>query len=252
MDRMRFTFSDTIAGYVTSFDPAKQTFGLKTTDGREFPVKLTSLTYAELLRNLGEPFQDPGAPFERMLSPGRYLFAYGTFFPEGGDWTFEAKRIIYTGRADHEFRFEAGDWWINQIRELAEFYLNAQFPEGEIDYRNYRTHLTLEGQKIPGTRQETDTISRMIYGFASAYLLTGVDRYLEAAEKGTEYLRAHLRGVDEEEGIVYWYHAIDVQGGRERKISHRSSATTTTRFRRTSRSTRSPARPRPSGSPAIR
>lgn len=219
MDRMRFTFSDTIAGYVTSFDPVKQTFGLKTTDGREFPVKLTSLTYAELLRNLGEPFQDPGAPFERMLSPGRYLFAYGTFFPEGGDWTFEAKRIIYTGRADHEFRFEAGDWWINQIRELAEFYLNAQFPEGEIDYRNYRTHLTLEGQKIPGTRQETDTISRMIYGFASAYLLTGVDKYLEAAEKGTEYLRAHLRGVDEEEGIVYWYHAIDVQGGRERKIS---------------------------------
>jgi mannose/cellobiose epimerase-like protein (N-acyl-D-glucosamine 2-epimerase family) len=218
MDKMRFTFSDTIAGYVTSFDPAKETFGLKTTDGREFAVKLTALTYSEVLRNLGEPFQDPGAPWEKMLSPGRYLFAYGTFFPDGGDWTFEAKRIIYTGKTDHEFRFEAGDWWVNQIRELAEFYLHAQFPEGEIDYKNYRTHLTLEGQKIESTRQETDTISRMVYGFASAYLLTGVDRYLECAEKGTEYLRNHLRGVDEEEGIVYWYHATDVQGGRERKI----------------------------------
>ncbi|HEY4025259.1 MAG TPA: AGE family epimerase/isomerase, partial [Candidatus Dormibacteraeota bacterium] len=80
------------------------------------------------------------------------------------------------------------------------------------------TQLTLEGQKIPSTRQETDTISRMVYGFATAYLLTGVDRYLEAAEKGTEYLREHLRAIDRDEEIVYWYHAVDVKDGRERKI----------------------------------
>jgi hypothetical protein len=84
MDNMHFTFSDTIAGYVTSSDQAVGTFGLKTTDGREFQIKLTDATYAEMVRNLGEPWQDPGAPMAELLTPGRYLFAYGIFYPENG------------------------------------------------------------------------------------------------------------------------------------------------------------------------
>ena len=236
-EKMHFTFADTIAGYVTRAEasspaplsptPAptgsKKTFHLKTSDGKEFQVKLTNTTYAELIRNLDEPFQDPGASLESLITPGRYLFAYGIFYPEAGageiqNYTFEAKHIVLVGRNANEYRFEAQDWWIRQIRSLAEFYFNAQFPDGNIDYRTYRTNLTLEGQKIESTRQETDTISRMIYGFATAYLLTGEDRYLEAAEKGTEYLREHMRAVDESENIAYWYHAMDVRGGRERKI----------------------------------
>jgi mannose/cellobiose epimerase-like protein (N-acyl-D-glucosamine 2-epimerase family)/anti-anti-sigma regulatory factor len=213
-----FTFSDTVAGYVTSVDASNQTFTMKTSDEKEFQVRLTDTTYAELLRNLGEAFQDPGTSLENMLEPGRYLFACGIFYPEADDLRFEAKHIILAGRNADEYRFEAPDWWVQQIRALAEFYFNAQFPDGVVDYTNYRTHLTLEGQKIESTRQETDTISRMIYGFASAYLLTGEDRYLEAAEKGTEYLREHMRGIDEEENFVYWYHAMDVRNGRERKI----------------------------------
>ncbi len=217
-EKMLFTFSDTVAGYVTSVEADGKNFTLKTSDDREFHVSLTNATYAELVRNLGEPFQDPGVPLEKLLTPGRYLFACGIFYPEAGDLRFEAKHIILAGRNSDEYRFETPDWWVEQIRALADFYFNAQFPDGVVDYRNYRTHLTLEGQKIESTRQETDTISRMIYGFASAYLLTGEDRYLEAAEKGTEYLREHMRAVDEDENIVYWYHAMDVRGGRERKI----------------------------------
>jgi mannose/cellobiose epimerase-like protein (N-acyl-D-glucosamine 2-epimerase family) len=214
----RFTFSDTIAGYVTTFDAGKKMFGLKTTDEREFQVKLTDATYAEMIRNLNEPFQDPGAPLESMLVPDRYLFAYGVFYPEAGDYAFEAKHITFVGQHVGEYRFEKADWWIKQIRSLADFYYNAQFPDDVIDFRNYRTHLTIEGQKIESTRQETDTISRMIYGFASAYLLTGEDRYLNAAEKGTEYLRDNMRAIDTKEDIVYWYHAIDVVGSYARKI----------------------------------
>ena len=48
--------------------------------------------------------------------------------------------------------------------------------------------------------------------------MTGDDRYLEGAEKGTEYLREHMRFYDREENIVYWYHGIDVEGRRETKI----------------------------------
>jgi mannose/cellobiose epimerase-like protein (N-acyl-D-glucosamine 2-epimerase family)/anti-anti-sigma regulatory factor len=219
MDKMHFTFSDTIAGYITTTtDSSDGTFGLKTSDGREFQVKLTDATYAEVIRNPSEQYQDPGAAIPSLLTPGRFLFAYGVFYPEGEDYTFEAKRLVLVGRTGDGWRFESADWWINQISDLAKFYFNAQFPDGVIDYRNYRTQLTLEGQQIPSTRQETDTISRMVYGFASAYLLTGEDRYLQAAEKGTEYLREQMRAIDEEEKIVYWYHAADIHGDRKRNI----------------------------------
>ncbi len=218
MNKIDFSFSDTIAGYVTHYDPATGKFGLKTSDEREFEAKLTDTSYAELARNLGEPYQDCTSQIGAMLVPGRYLYAYGVFYSEQGDFKFEAKRIIFNGRKDKEFSFEKQNWWINQIRELGDFYLRAQFQGKEIDYRNYRTVLALTGEKKGDHRQETDTISRLVYGFASAYLMTGEESYLEAAEKGTQYLRDHMRFVDLDEGVVYFYHGIDVSGDRETKV----------------------------------
>jgi mannose/cellobiose epimerase-like protein (N-acyl-D-glucosamine 2-epimerase family)/anti-anti-sigma regulatory factor len=214
---VNFTFSDTIAGYVTSYDEATDTFGMKTPGGDEFKVTFGANCYAELVRNLGEPFQDCTGPMRSMLTPGRFLFTYGIFFPED-ELRYEVKHLIFLGRNPDEYRFEASDWWVKQVRQIADFYLKAQFPDGEVDYSQYRTQLTLEGTKVGSLRQETDTISRMIYGFASAYLMTGEDRFLEAAEKGTEYLRKHLRFIDHDKDIVYWYHGIDVKAGHERKI----------------------------------
>jgi mannose/cellobiose epimerase-like protein (N-acyl-D-glucosamine 2-epimerase family) len=218
MNKIDFTFSDTIAGYVTSFDSGKGIFSLKTSDGREYQVKLTATTYAELTRNLGEPYQDCTEQIASMLVPDRYMYAYGCFYPEQGDLKFEAKRIIFNGRTEKEYRFEKQNWWINQIRELGEFYLRAQFQDQPIDYRNYRTTLAITGEKKGDHRQETDTISRLVYGFATAYMMTGDERFLEAAEKGTEYLRDHMRFYDPDENLIYWYHGIDVSGNRETKV----------------------------------
>ena len=118
-----------------------------------------------------------------------------------------------------EYGFEKPNWWIRQIQALGEFYLRAQFGGKEVNYDNYRTVIKVTGEKDQDNyRQETDTISRLVYGFASAYMLTGDDRYLEGAEKGTEYLREHMRFVDLDEKIVYWYHGMDVSGRRETKI----------------------------------
>ncbi len=222
MSNMSFSFSDLIAGYVINFDSSKGdfgTFGLKTSDGRTFEVALTSMTYAELMRNLDEPYFDCTSQMSLMLVPNRYLFVYGIFYPEAGEYNFEAKHIVFLGKKENEYLFEKQDWWLKQIQSLANFYLKAQFEDGEIDYRNYRTGLGLVGSKEESNRQETDTISRLVYGFATAYMMTGDDRYLEAAEKGTEYLRKHMRFLDEGEGICYWYHAIDVKpDGSEHKI----------------------------------
>jgi len=217
MQNMNFTFSDLIAGYVKSFDFASNVFELDTSDGRTYSVMLTDNTYAEVVRNLGEPDINATDTIRDMLEPGRYLFVYGIFFPEEGK-PFEAKHIVLVGRSEKEHRTEAPDWWTQQIRELGKFYLKAQFGDGEIDYKYYRTELTLEGDHTRTARQETDTISRLVYGFASAFLLTGEEKFLEAAEKGTLYLRDHFRAVDTTEDVVYWYHAIDRTGDRVKKI----------------------------------
>jgi anti-anti-sigma factor len=216
VNELKFTFSDTIAGYVMSTDSSKNTFVVRTPGDKDFEIKIGANCYAEIVRNLGEGFQDAG-DMVSMLTPGRFLFAYGIYYPED-TVKFEAKHLIFVGRTPEEYRFEGQDWWVRQVREIGDFYLRAQFPDGEIDYRQYRTQLTLEGTKTGSLRQETDTISRMVYGFASAYLMTGEDRFLEAAERGTEYLREHMRFVDTDEDIVYWYHGIDVKAGHERKI----------------------------------
>jgi mannose/cellobiose epimerase-like protein (N-acyl-D-glucosamine 2-epimerase family) len=220
MNRIDFTFSDTIAGYVTEANPEQGTFSLKTTDGREFHASLTSTSYAELVRNLEEPYADCTAQLKQMLTPGRYLFAYGIFYPTLDSYRFDAKHLVLLGRDKDEYRFEAPDWWTNQVRALGDFYLRAQFPDGNIDYRNYRTSLSVTGAQKGDVRQETDTISRLVYGFATAFMMTGDERYLEGAKKGTDYLREHMRFVDRDEDIIYWYHAIDIdlKSNREEKI----------------------------------
>ncbi len=219
MNSLNFPFSDLIAGYVVDVEANDGVFTLKTSDDRLFKVSLTPMTYAELVRYLGEPYYDCTSQMTSMLVPQRYVFAYGVFYPEADETKFEAKHLVFVGRTESEYQFEKPNWWLKQVRELADFYLKSQFEDGEINYRGYRTDLSLVGAKKGSHRQETDTISRLVYGFATAYMMTGDDRYLEAAEKGTEYLRQHMRFLDCGEQICYWYHGIDVHADdSEQKI----------------------------------
>ncbi len=215
--KVDFSFSDLIAGYVTEFDSEKNIFSMKTSDGREFKVKLSAMAYAKLIQNFGEGYPDATSSMKAMLTPGRFLFTYGVFYPDSD--ILDAKQVIFAGRKSNEYVFERQDWWIQQIEALGKFYLKAQFGDGEYDYKKYRTSLDLAGiASTTNFRQETDTISRLVYGFATAFMMTGNDSFLKAAENGTQYLRDHMRFVDLDEGIVYWYHGIDVQGERETKI----------------------------------
>lgn len=219
MNQINFEFSDTIAGYIASFDSSRDTFILKTSDKREYAVKFSSGAYAWIINNMNEPRQWCGGQMRDMLEVGRHIFVYGIFYPEPAGHAIEAQYLVFSGPRINEFPFEKQDWWVRQIQSLGEFYLKAQFGDGPVDYTNYRTTITLDGKKAQDNyRQETDTISRLVYGFASAYMLTGDDRFLEGAEKGTEYLREHMRFVDLDEGITYWYHGIDVHGKQETKI----------------------------------
>lgn len=212
------TRSDTIAGTVAAHDVAAGSFDLTTADDRSYRVHVDDLTAAEFLRNLGQPYVDAGGHLANMLQPGRYVIVYGIFYPTLDGEVFSAKHVYLLGRGTDEFNFEEAGWWTHQLDQIAAFYRRAQFGDGEIDYDGYRTNIHLGGSKTESHVQETDTISRMIYGMASAYMLTGNDVYLEIAEKGTEYLRRHLRFVDNDNDVVYWYHGLKRNGVTSEKL----------------------------------
>ena len=221
--KIDFTFSDTISGYVVEFSRADRAFILETSDGRRYRENLTASAYARTVRNLDEGYQDAsGIMLELLSQPGQYVHTYGTFYPgvDGEEPVFEVQWLIFPGHTPLEFRHEGKDWWVQQITSIANSYLKWQFnyPAEPIDYHKYRTMLHLAGSKKGDYLQETDTISRMVYGFASAYMLTGNDAFLEGAEKGTDYLRDHLRFFDRDENLVYWYHGLKVDGDKETKL----------------------------------
>jgi len=216
-----FTFSDTVAGYVVAYNSQDQNLALRTSDGRVQQVYLTPETYARFSYNLNESYQDATGLIPSLLAlPRQFVFAYGTYYPGGPQSVFQAQWLVFPGRAPGVYRHEEPDWWINQSRSIGQCYLRWQFnyPGQEIDYRNYRTMLHLAGAKKGDYLQETDTISRMIYGLSTAYLLTGEDGFLEACEKGVLYLRDHMRFYDEDNDVVYWYHGIKVEGEKEHKL----------------------------------
>lgn len=220
---INFTFSDTIAGYVTEFNSGERTFSLKTSDNRMFKAYISDNCFARYARNLNEKYQDAtNDMFSLLALPRQMVYAYGTFYPasDTNESVFQAQWLVFPGKGPGQYRHEEPDWWINQIDSIASCYLKWQFdyPNKEIDYKNYRTMLHLGGTKKGDYLQETDTISRLVYGLASAYLLTGKDEYLEAAEKGTAYLRDHMRFYDADEDIVYWYHGVKVEGKHETKL----------------------------------
>src|SRR5579875_939215 len=221
MDAPSFTLSDTIAGYITEFNRAERSFGVRTTDGREFTVELTPTTSARITQNLGEPYQDATQRLGELIDKDQPVYAYGIFYPKSDGYRFEAKSLTFPGEGPSQYRHEEPNWWVNQVRSIADSYLKWQFdyPNQPIDFHEYRTYLHLAGGKNrEDFLQETDTISRLVYGFASAFLLTGEERFLEGAEKGTDYLREHMRFYDSDEDLVYWYHGIHVSGQREQKL----------------------------------
>ncbi|PSJ46393.1 N-acyl-D-glucosamine 2-epimerase [Zobellella endophytica] len=212
--------SDLFAGYIVAFDEGTRNLRIRSSNGDEISIRLGSNIYAEMIRNLGEDYKSAGSNWSESLVPGRYIYVYGIKYPVGGSAGnyIEAKRIVFPSTNDGQYVFENINWWKTQISQLADFYIKSQFGEGEIDFRKYRTNLSLEGQKLGDGLQEAATLSRLVYGFATAYLLTGNDKYWEAAQKGTQYLRDNFRV--EHDGEIYWLHALNLlQDGTVDKIT---------------------------------
>ena len=230
------------------------TFTLETSDGREFTVKLTDTTYAELVRNLGEPYADATGQMRDMLVPGPLPVRLRRLLPGGrARHVSRPSTSSSSGAPGARLRLrEAG--LVGQADPAA----GRLLPAGAVprrrrsNWRKYRIDLDTDrqqGRRPPGDRHHL--AARSTASPRPTYM-TGEDRFLEAAETRRRVPpRAPAHSSTRGEDIVYWYHAIDDRASRtSRRSSPRSSATTTTPSRPTSRSTPWPARPRPTASPA--
>ena len=122
-----------------------------------------------------------------------------------------AKEVSLFGAKENALVLEQPDWWSSQAREVAEFWIRTQFGKGEIgDASGYRTVITKTGEKRPDwlNLQETDTISRLVYGLSSAYLMNGNPRVLRAAAELVRYQRERLRVESADGRTVSWLHAL--------------------------------------------
>lgn len=216
MAEVGFAFSDTVAGYV--LERTGREVALRTVDGRRLSVHLTDTTSGQMLRNLGGGYEDVTGRLYDVLVPGVFVFSYGPVYPEGAVPRFQAGQLTVVGTPGEPFPFERDGWWTRQLHQLGRFYRRSQFGDGAVDFANYRTVIRGGGEKAAQELQETDTISRLVYGMATAYMLTGDDDLADVAERGSRYLHEHMRFADPEHDVVYWYHGIDRSGGRERKL----------------------------------
>ena len=205
--------SETIYGEIKALKLEQRLLVLRTLNHQELTVVLLPQIWAHELVNLGKPAK-PLQDLNSALVPGRWLMLRCMVYGSEQSLVIEAQELVLTSRDPVERLAHHPNWWRNQIVELADFYLRHLFGSSEqpkLDYSRYRTFLGLNGNALTDGRQETAVLSRLVYGFATAYLMTGRPLYLEAAQAGSAYLADHFCQTDGADGFTYWVHGLEFQ-----------------------------------------
>lgn len=223
-----YYLSLSIYGTVESVDADNETFKIRCRSGDQLDVRTGPTTSFTVLTNLDELNRDrledppkaaPGDPIPDPLPPSWYIAKYisvgaslivrGVYQENGSDRSLEARTVILPHWKKGSFLFEETHWWVDQISLLADKWLDNLFDSTrsyKIDdfSKLYRTNLNITGGSTNNTVQECATLSRLIYGLSSAYLLTGSERYLLAAKAGIDYQREAFRSLSHDGEYCFW------------------------------------------------
>ena len=88
--------------------------------------------------------------------------------------------------------FENPRWWVDMISAQGNTWFKTFFPNDEVDFTLYRTELN-EIYQPKSEMQEVAVLSRLLYGYAVTYQLTGKEKYLTALREGVKYQRDTFR-----------------------------------------------------------
>jgi mannose/cellobiose epimerase-like protein (N-acyl-D-glucosamine 2-epimerase family) len=149
----------------------------------------------------------------KYVRSGQKMYVQGTFLQNDGKERFEALMVRLFHYEPGKFLFEHHThWWLSQMATMADEWLQDLFGDSRkydrSDFsRLYRTNLNLYGGKTDDDIQAMATLSRLIYGLSSAYLLLGDRRYLDAAAAGVEFQRTAFRSLSHDGLTILWSHA---------------------------------------------
>ncbi len=223
MPHRGFYDSVTIAGTVSEVDPKALMFSVRSRSDDLFEIHVGETTYYQVLSNLDGLNRDRALPPSGLVrndSPLEYdllkyvnlgclTFVEGIYSQDGTNTRFEARTVYLMHSNPGKYLFEETHWWLVQISQMADRWLDILFDvkrNYEIDdfSKLYRTNLNITGAPTGDDVQECATLSRLIYGLSSAYLLTGAERYFLAAKAGVDYQREAFRSLSHDGQYCIW------------------------------------------------
>lgn len=209
-----------IIGTVIHKDAAARTFCVKTRSGDIFDVQITATTSFDSVQNLDrldrqrQPLGQYSSndPFETAIVENELIAVEGVYHIHGDSCRYDALAIHNLVSYAGYYHFEQTHWWITQICRMANKWLDDLFGDKRTymsdDFSSlYRTTLNISGMPTDDGTQEMATLSRLIYGLSSAYLVSGDERYHLAAKAGVEYQREAFRSISADGRFCFWLHA---------------------------------------------
>jgi mannose/cellobiose epimerase-like protein (N-acyl-D-glucosamine 2-epimerase family) len=211
-------------GVVTDVDERNVKFSLRCRNSDVYQVLVGENTSFRVLQNLDgldrDRVLDPQEGLDasashslRMIKkyvwPDGLLTIQGVYQEHDGIRRLEARQVHLLHSKKDNYLFEDTHWWLNQISGMADEWLDDLFGDKRSylldDFAAlYRTNLNIVGLPTDDNIQEMATLSRLIYGLSSAYLLTGRERYLLAARAGVNYQRETFRSLSHDGTYCFW------------------------------------------------
>jgi len=211
-----------IIGEITGLDANARTLDVRTRSGNVFKVHARDSTWFDAVKNLDRLdrrrprlcAEDASTPCWDNLRVGDIVAVEGIYSRQGEAECYDALAIHELVSHQGYYHFEHTIWWVSQINAMADRWLDNLFGEKSTyiidDFSAlYRTALNIEGLPVEeqGDKQEMATLSRLIYGLSSAYLMTGEERFFQGARAGVEYQREAFRSLSADGRFCFWLHA---------------------------------------------
>ena len=198
----------TLLGFVTEFYPDESCFKIRVRSGDDFYCYVNSQVWYRPLPNLfgsydrygGSDDGSASSKLKKYLAPGARVLVEGVLHKNAMASRVDVRTVYLLYSQDGKeisenkgrYMFEEPLWWVDMISAQGNTWFNNFFSDGVVNFTKYRTDLNELYQ--PTTKnQEVAVMSRLLYGYAVTYQLTGKEKYLTALREGVQYQRNTFR-----------------------------------------------------------